>query len=112
MSVKHLKKYYESICRQKAGMEEALKEMSEGVTTKMYTPEQLEGLEKMMEPIKTSYQMLSYVMYLVNMPNKRGKKKKYEIRMEKYLQKLDTKYSQQSILKNNNKAIEEIKSFK
>ena len=112
MAVKHIKQYYDSLCKQKQSLEQALSEVSSGLEIKMYSPEQFENLNKMIQPVLTTHQIMAYVMYLLNMPARPAKKSNYEKRTKKLIKNVDTKYSPENIIKENEEIIEKVKSEK
>ena len=51
---------------------------------------------------------LSWIMYLLNQPNKKSKEKAYERRMRKFTETLDKKFNKEGILNQNEEAIQRI----
>ena len=77
MSVKHIKEYYNSVCNDYHELVETLHELEEEASKNLVPPERVENLNKLVEPMKKNYETWSYVIYLLNQPNKKEKKKKY-----------------------------------
>ena len=90
--------YHEMILELK-GME---KEFTEGVVS----PEVYEQMQRIIEPIKRNYQTLNYVDYLLNMPVKKNKKVKYANQHKK---QVENSITDNQVIDENNKAIEELK---
>ena len=66
----------------------------------------------MIQPVLTTQQIMAYVMYLLNMPARPAKKSNYEKRTKKFIKNVDTKYSPENIIKENEEIIEKVKSEK
>lgn len=77
MGVKHVKDYYDQIGNDYHEMIQTLKDMEEECNNGLVSPERVEQLKKMLEPIKTNYARISYIMFLLNMPNKKEKQRWY-----------------------------------
>lgn len=84
MSVKHVKAYYEEICNQYHDYLEELRDFEELCMNGMVPPEQIENAKKFIEPLKDNWMKLNYIIWLLNKPNKKEKKKSYE-RMNKQI---------------------------
>lgn len=108
MSVKHLKKYYENVCEQYNEMIENLKDMEEYSKTNIVEPERLERYKETMAPIKDNYLTLSYVIYLLNKPNKKEKQKKYEKQHKKELDAIPYENTEQGRLDKGKETLEEL----
>ena len=78
MSVKHVKKYYQQVCDQYSQMIEELKDFEKEAGEGLFPPERIDQIKVSIEPLKINYERWSYMMYLLNLPNKSVKKKKYE----------------------------------
>lgn len=78
MSVKHVKKYYQQVCDQYSQMIEELKDFEKEAEEGLFPPEKIDQIKLSIEPLKINYERWSYMMYLLNLPNKSVKKKKYE----------------------------------
>lgn len=112
MSVKHFKKYYNEVCNQYMEMIDDLKEFEQMASNNIIEPERLESIKQEMIPLKSNYQTLSYISYLLNLPNKKDKQKKYE-RVNKHLLKISKGKQEKDIINENNKTLNNIKnSFK
>lgn len=77
MSRKHVEDYFNQICDDYHEMVETLKDMEEECKKGLVSPDRVEQLKKMIEPIKLNYSRISYIMFLLNMPNKKEKQKWY-----------------------------------
>lgn len=82
MAYKHLKQYYDTICAQYFEMKDNLKYLEDEATNNMVSPEQIDNYKKLIEPLKTNYEQISYIMYLIHKPQRKEKSAKY-IKMNK-----------------------------
>ena len=109
MAKKHFDDYYNTICKQFFSLQEVFDEMGKSVSEGMVEPERLEQLKLTIEPVKASYQTLSYVKYLLDMPNRNNKVKKYTRRNHKMLTNSNNRQGP-DIINNNDKAIQQAKN--
>lgn len=109
MSVKHVKEYFNKISNDYIEMLDVLHELEEAVSENIISQEKLDETTKSVEKLKENYLRWSYMMYLLNQPNKKDKKKVYERRMEKALKQIPDKDKTDSIIQENKNCI---KSFK
>lgn len=109
MSVKHIKEYYEKISNDYAEMLDVVHELEEEVSNNIISQEKLDEIVKSVEQLKDNYMRWSYMMYLLNMPNKKDKKKVYEKRLEKAMKNIPKKYSTEATLKENRENITEFR---
>ena len=103
MSKKDVDAYYKQMCLDYGELVENLKEMETLVSKELISPDRIDELKKVIEPIKNNYMRISYIMYLLDMPNRKEKKKKY---MKAKNQ--DATYSLESIHKENTKILERL----
>ena len=108
MAVKHIKEYYEQVCEQYVQMNEELRDFQKEVENGLVEPERLENLKKMIEPLKNNYMTLSWIMYLLNQPNRDSKERAYQKRNRKFLESLDRNFNKESIMKQNDEVIKSI----
>ena len=109
MSVKHVKEYFDKISNDYLEMLETVHELEEAVSQNIISQEKLDATVSSVEKMKENYLRWSYMMYLLNMPNKKDKKKVYEKRMEKVLSKIPKEHKIDSILKENRDSIDTFK---
>jgi len=108
MSVKHIKEYYEQVCDQYNEMIQNLKDFEEYAKTNIVSPEQIDNMKKLVEPIKTNYMTLSYIIFLLNTPNKKEKKDKYIKQHKKHLKKIGEIKSKDDILNEGKEILEKM----
>lgn len=109
MSVKHVKEYFNQISDDYVEMLDTVHELEEMVSNNIISQEKLDETIKVVEKLKDNYMRWSYMMYLLNQPNKKDKKKSYEKRMDKFLKTIPKKDRIESVL---NEDKETIQSFK
>ena len=113
MAVKHIKDYYLKVTNDYKEMLNELKEFEIDFQNKLVTPENLDRLKKIIEPIKNNFQILSYIIYLLNKPqrNDRNKQLKYEKQHKKDTQSIEDKYTQNGLIKQNKESLDMLKKF-
>lgn len=74
MSKRHFDDYYDKIVRQYEELTHALEEVSQEVNDNITSPEVVEKMKATVKPIAESYQILSYIKYLIDKPNKQKKR--------------------------------------
>ena len=77
MAKKHIIDYYNQICEDYHEMIETLKDMEKECEQGIISPDRVDQLKRMIEPIKINYNRISYIMFLLNMPQRDKKKAKY-----------------------------------
>lgn len=78
MSVKHIKQEFNKICKDYHEMLEVLHDLEEAVSENVISEERFKELSAPIEVVKTNYLRWSYMMFLLDMPNKKSKQKKYK----------------------------------
>ena len=108
MAVKHIKEYYEQVCEQYVQMNEELRDFQKEVENGLVEPERIDNLKALIEPLKNNYMTLSWIMYLLNKPQRESKEKGYERRNRKSTESLDKKFNKDGIMKQNEDVIKSI----
>ena len=108
MAVKHIKEYYEQVCNQYIQMNEELREFQKEVENGLVEPERIENLKAIIEPLKNNYMTLSWIMYLLNKPQRESKERAYQQRTKKFMAEMDKKFSKEGILAENEEVIKNI----
>ena len=70
MAVRHIKEYYGKVAQQYLDLLEELKDFEKLANEGMFEPEKLDQIKENIKPLMTNYQTLSYIMFLLNMPNR------------------------------------------
>ena len=109
MAKRDFDEYYNKVCKQFFSLSEAFDELAKEVAEGMVEPERQEQLSRTIEPIKTSYQMLSYVKYLLDKPSRKSKHLNYMRQNEKLLKASKGKQSH-NIIKTNQQILDTLKT--
>ena len=113
MSKKHFEEYLNSVRKSFEQMDKAYKAYQEECDENSIDPDTLKRMEDTLKPIKDSYNSLMYVKYLLDMPNKKSKEKRYTNQHKRQFECIDDKCKKENVLKQNeeclNKALEVIK---
>lgn len=109
MSVKHVKKYYDEICEQYKEMLENIKDSEQDAMNNIVDIDYVDNLKKIIQPIKDNYERWSYMMFLLNQPERKQKIPAYKRRMEKFLSGLDKSNSLEATLEENEAALKKVK---
>lgn len=110
MSVKHLKEYYQKVCDQYNEMVNDLQELEEYAKTNMVEPERLEQYKQTIAPIKENYLTLSYIMFLLNQPNRKEKQEKYNKQYKDRLAQIPKENTKEGRLDIGDKALYDLKT--
>lgn len=112
MSVKDVKRYYDEVANQYVEMRKELKDFTELAEKSMFEPERLDLIKETIRPLMRNYEMLSYVMYLLNMPTKKQKKKKYEKMNGSLLKSISDKNTKNGVVSENVGVIDQLRNQK
>lgn len=108
MAVKHIKEYYEQVCEQYSQMNNEIRDFQKEVESGLIPPERIENLKAVIEPLKNNYMTLSWIMYLLNKPQRDSKEKAYQRRTKNFTKTLDDNFNKEAILKQNDEVIKNI----
>lgn len=108
MSVKAVRKYYDQICDQYQEMLQNIHDLEEEAAQGMVEPERIERLKDQVAPIKQNYERWSYMMFLLNQPERKSKQPRYKDQNRRLLRSLDPKNSLDSVVEENNEALKHI----
>lgn len=98
MSRKHVQQYYEQILKTRVEFLKDSKELEEACKNNMIDSSVLENHKKTFLPIEEAYNRWTYMMYLLNMPNKKEKKKSYEKRNKEKIDSISNKYKDDDLI--------------
>lgn len=90
MAVKDVKEYYEKVAADYHELILTLQDMEEEYKNNLVSPDTLKNLEKQIEPIKTNFRTISYIIFLLNKPTKKSKKQRYTKQNKKLLEDCKT----------------------
>ena len=112
MSDKHIVQYYNQVAQQREDALKTIQEVDEMCANNVLSPERLKEIKNNVQlniqPILENYMTLSYIMYLLNMPNKKEKQKKYIKQHRKPVESIPHKNTQHGVMEENNNAIKNI----
>ena len=110
MSVKAVKDYYNQIVAQYTEMANDIKDFEKEVAQGIVEPELIERLQRQIEPIKQNYMTLSYIMFLLNQPQKKEKQARYA-KQNKQLLEISKGRQRADLVAENNKALQSLKNL-
>lgn len=108
MSQKDVIRYYNEVVESYKDMLENLKDIEEEMKESLVTPEQVEQMKRMAQPIVDNYKTLSYIIFLLNRPTKKEKFNRYEKQNKKLLENCRTK---EEVLNENKEALNNLKNL-
>ena len=107
MAKKDFDEYYNKIFKQYNDLQVTLEDMSKEVSNGMIEPERLEALKNTVAPVATSFQTLSYIKYLLDIPTRKTKRKRYDT--NNYLLKRVGNCNGNTIMSKNKEIIDNIR---
>lgn len=108
MSVKAVRRYYNQICDQYHEMLENIHDLEVEAAQGMVEPERIERLKEQVAPIKQNYERWSYMMFLLNQPERKEKQSRYKSQNRNLLSSLSKNNSLDAILEENSEALKHI----
>lgn len=108
MSQKDVIKYYNEVAENYKDMLENLKDMEEEMKESLVTPEQVDQMKRMAQPVVDNYKTLSYIIFLLNRPTKKEKFNRHEKQNKKLLENCRTK---EEVLNENKEALNNLKNL-
>lgn len=109
MSVRHVRDYYNQVASQYHDMINELKDFEELAMQEMFDPGRLEQIKQSIQPLLRNYEVLSYIIFLLNKPNRKSKVKRYDKQYGKSIDKLPHSATMNGVLETNNRVIDELK---
>lgn len=111
MAVRHIKEYYEKMADQYMEMQDNIKEIEKDLANGLVEPEFLERLQEQIKPLKDNYLTLSYIMFLLNQPNRDSKVKKYEQQNKKLLSSIPFENTKEGKISQNDETNKNLKNL-
>ena len=108
MSVKAVRKYYDQICEQYHEMIELIHDLEKEAEQDLVEPERIERLKEQVAPIKQNYERWTYMMFLLNQPERNSKHEKYKRQNSRLLQNLDKQNDLDSVLEENKASLAQV----
>ena len=107
MAVKDVKKYYFKLITQKAELEADLADFEEALKNGFITEEQMQAAKDELIPYQINLDRLTYIMYLLELPNRKTKKAKFAKQNKKILDELGKRNAdEQSVISENKSALD------
>lgn len=104
MSKKDVDKYYNTITEQYHEMLQDIKDFEKEASEGIVEPERVERLKEQIAPIKQNWERWTYMMFLLNQPERKSKHKGYQERNKKLLSTLSSNNSLTAVLEENDAA--------
>ena len=107
MAVKDVKEYYFKLIAQKAELEADLADFEEALKNGFITEEQMQAAKDELVPYQINLDRLTYIMYLLELPNRKTKKAKFAKQNKKILNELEKRNAdEQSVISENKSALD------
>ena len=107
MAVKDVKEYYFKLIAQKAELEADLADFEEALKSGFITEEQMQAAKDELVPYQINLDRLTYIMYLLELPNRKAKKAKFAKQNKKILNELEKRNAdEQSVISENKSALD------
>jgi hypothetical protein len=109
MAVKHIKEYYDKVCKDYREAIEEIKDFEKEVQDGIVEPERIENLKQVLKPLMNNYEQISYIMFLLNKPTRKSKESKYIGQNKKLLSKILPQNTTEELLKQNKDVLNKLK---
>ena len=107
MAARDVKEYYFKLIAQKAELEADLADFEEALKNGFITEEQMQAAKDELIPYQINLDRLTYIMYLLELPNRKTKKAKFEKQNKKILDELGKRNAdEQSVISENKSALD------
>ena len=114
MSKRHVEEYYVKMASDYTEMKNVLQQLQDSVTEQnagIYAM-QISTIKEQVSLLEANYKRLSYIMFLLNMPNKKKKESGYVKREHKKLDSIPEEHREDAVEKENSDILGNIKSIK
>ena len=107
MAARDVKEYYFKLIAQKAELEADLADFEEALKNGFITEEQMQAAKDELIPYQINLDRLTYIMYLLELPNRKTKKAKFAKQNKKILDELEKRNAdEQSVISENKSALD------
>ena len=107
MAARDVKEYYFKLIAQKAELEADLADFEEALKNGFITEEQMQAAKDELVPDQINLDRLTYIMYLLELPNRKTKKAKLAKQNKKILDELGKRNAdEQSVISENKSALD------
>lgn len=113
MSKRHVEEYYIKMTSDYTEMKNVLEELQKSVTEENASAyaAQISTIKEQVRLLEANYKRLSYIMFLLNMPNKKKKESGYNRREHKKLDNIPDEHRAESVHKENSDILDNIKNI-
>ena len=107
MAARDVKEYYFKLIAQKAELEADLADFEEALKNGFITEEQMQAAKDELIPYQINLDRLTYIVYLLELPNRKAKKAKFANQNKKILDELGKRNAdEQSVISENKSALD------
>ena len=107
MAARDVKEYYFKLIAQKAELEADLADFEEALKNGFITEEQMQAAKDELVPYQINLDRLTYIIYLLELPNRKTKKAKFAKQNKKILDELIKRNAdEQSVIAENKSALD------
>ena len=107
MAARDVKEYYFKLIAQKTELEADLADFEEALKNGFITEEQMQAAKDELIPYQINLDRLTYIMYLLELPNRKAKKAKFAKQNKKILDELGKRNAdEQSVIAENKSALD------
>lgn len=113
MSVKHVQEYYLKVAKDYQDMLETLTELEKNITDSSTKTalNNINVIKQQVMQLKENYLRISYIMFLLNMPNNPKKKNRYEKREIKRLNAIPNNHTLDGVMEENKKILTNLQNL-
>ena len=107
MAARDVKEYYFKLIAQKAELEADLADFEEALKNGFITEEQMQAAKDELIPYQINLDRITYIIYLLELPNRKAKKAKFTKQNKKILDELGKRNAdEQSVIAENKSALD------
>ena len=107
MAARDVKEYYFKLIAQKAELDADLADFEEALKNGFITEEQMQAAKDELIPYQINLDRLTYIVYLLELPNRKTKKAKFAKQNKKILDELEKRNAdEQSVISENKSALD------
>ena len=107
MAARDVKEYYFKLIAQKAELEADLADFEEALKNGFITEEQMQAAKDELIPYQINLDRITYIIYLLELPNRKAKKAKFAKQNKKILNELEKRNAdEQSVISENKSALD------
>lgn len=113
MAKRHVMEYYQKVVSDYTEMKNVLKEMERLVSEEKISEAtaNIEHIKEQVNLLEANYKRLSYIVFLLNQPNREKKKNKYIKSEQKKLAVIPKEHRQEGVTEENKEALNTLKGY-